>query len=488
MRVLSIDIGASSGRLMVVEYNSNKGFSYKETYRFYNGMSLKDEHFRWDINSLMEHIYQGLKQTFNEYTDIKSIGVDTWGVDYGLLNEKGELISLPIGYRDSRCSKAMSKLLNKLDYSYIYERSGIQCLNFNTIFQLYDDKVLNGIEFDTFLLIPDLINYFLTGEKNIELTNLSTTAFYNPVKKEIDDELLSLCNIKKEKLPKIIYPSNKIGTLKESIIKKYDLYPCDVVSVGSHDTASAIASLSLEKNMAYISSGTWSLLGVELDKPLINNETYKANFTNEIGLEHSVRFLKNIMGLFIIQELRKDFLKDNPNLTFGEIHHEALKVKNNKVYIDVNDSEFQEPGNMLLKYYSYLKKTNQYKKLSVGEIARSIYESMAFKYLDEFNQLKKVTNKDICSICVMGGGINASLLNQLIANILNINVYTGLPEATVFGNALAQFIYLKEFSNLDEARQELNKFTSIKMYKPQDIELYRCKYEDYKKIMETNKI
>lgn len=487
MQVLSIDIGASSGRFIVVDYDNIKGFSYKETFRFGNGMSKIDNHLRRNFSELMENIYKGLSVTFKEFRKIKSIGVDTWGVDYGALRN-GELITPPIGYRDSRCKNAATDLLKRIDYSYIYERSGIQFLNFNTLFQLYDDKVLNKLDYDTFLLIPDLINYYLTGEKFIELTNLSTTALYNPVKKEIDEELLKLCNVKKESIPKIIYPSKKVGSLRKDIIKKYDLYPCDVVSVGSHDTASAVASLSLNKNMAYLSSGTWSLLGIELDEPLINEETYKANFTNEIGLEHRVRFLKNIMGLFIIQELKKDFMKENPDITFGDIHSEAMKVDDNKIFIDVNASDFQEPGNMLEKYYNYLKKTNQYQKLTIGQIARSIYESMAFKYLEEFKKLGKIVNKKLLGICAMGGGINATLLNQLIANVLNVNVYLGLSEATIFGNALAQFIYLKEFKNLNQAREELNKFTPNIVYKPQNVELYRCKYIHYKKILETNKL
>ena len=484
MRVLSIDIGASSGRLIVVTYDKEKGFSSKETFRFYNGMSTIDGHLRWDFNTLMENIYKGLSLTFEIYKDIKSIGVDTRGVDYGTLNHNNGLVALPIGYRDSRCKNAATNLLSKIEYSYIYKRSGIQFLNFNTLFQLYDDKVINSLDYETFLLIPDLINYYLTGNKFVELTNLSTTALYNPIKKEIDEELLKLCGFDKLKMPKIIYPSEKVGSLKKEIIKKYRLYPCDVISVGSHDTASAIASLRLNENMAYLSSGTWSLLGVELDKSLINDETYESNFTNEIGLEHRVRFLKNIMGLFIIQELRKDFLKENPNISFGDIHSEAMKVKNNTTYIDVNAPDFQEPGNMLEKYNSYLKKTNQYKEMTLGEIARSIYESMAFKYFEEFHKLENVIGKKLRSIMIMGGGVNATLLNQLIANVLNINVYIGLSEATVFGNALAQFIYLKTFNNLNEVRAKLNKCTLNVVYSPKDVELYRCKYINYKTVTE----
>lgn len=478
-KVLAIDIGASSGRFIVVSYEKNKGFSYCETYRFLNGMKMMNNHLRWDFNELIKEIHIGLFKTFASHKDISSLGIDTWGVDYGLLDEKNNLVELPIGYRDDRCRISAENFLLSHDYSSVYFKSGIQFLNFNTFFQLRDD-IIRGVDFKTFLMIPDLINYCLTDKKFIELTNLSTTAFYNPINKAIDKDIIKLINLDYNKIPNIIMSSSKIGTISDNISKALKIPQIDVVSVGSHDTASAVASINLDSETAFISSGTWSLLGLELNDPLINEETYHANFTNEIGLEHTVRFLKNIMGLFIIQELKKDFARENPDITFGDIHKQALEVDDNSIYIDVNDEIFQTPGNMLNKYYKYLKKTEQFDgNLTVGEIARSIYESMAFKYLEEFENLKKITNRSINKIIIVGGGTKASLLNQLIANCLNVNVQVGLGEATVFGNALAQFIYLKEFQNLKEARLELSKYYSGESYTPNDAERYKEKYKDY---------
>ena len=485
-KVLSIDIGASSGRLVMIEYNKNSGFKFDEVYRFSNGMKNINNSLKWDFNDIISHIYLGILKALKTYPDIKSIGVDTWGVDYGRLDSEGNLIDMPFGYRDSRCDLAAKKLLSKVNYEDIYKISGIQYLNFNTLFQLYDDK-LNKREFNNILLIPDLINYYLTGNKFIELTNLSTTSLYNPLTHKIDESLLNLIGVNKEVFPNIIYPSNKVGTLKDDLVKDFSYPKIDVISVGSHDTASAVASLNLNENVAFLSSGTWSLLGIELKEPLINLDGYKANFTNEIGLESKIRYLKNIMGLFIIQEIKKDLEINNPNISFGYLHHEATLIKSNDIYIDIDDEYFSKPGNMLNKFFAYLKKTNQYKDdLSIGQIVRSIYESMAFKYLEEFDYLKKITNKDVNKLLIVGGGSNASLLNQLIANVLDVTVEIGLSEGTTYGNALAQLIYWKEFKDLAEAREALSSSYKKEIYYPEDVNNFKNKYKIYKRKVKSD--
>lgn len=482
MKVLSIDIGASSGRFIVTDYDGNK-FEKIETFRFLNEMKYIDGHERWDFNHLFEEIKKGLRKTLSEFDDIKTIGVDTWAVDYGLLKDN-KLEFNPIAYRDDRNENAKNDLLTKLGgYNKIYKETGIQLLAFNTVFQLYDD-VKNDKKFDKFLLIPDLINYFLTGNQFIELTNLSTTAIYNPIKKTISEEIINTIGLKEEQIPELIYPSCLVGKLKNEfkVNKESEI---EVISVGSHDTASAVASVELDNNTCYLSSGTWSLLGVENDEPIINELSYKYNFTNEIGLEHKVRFLKNIMGLFIIQEIRKDYNElDNKKHSFQEFNDEATKVTNNDIYVDVDDELFSKPRDMLNKYYSYLKKTNQYKgDMTLGEVARSIYESMAFKYVGSLKSLEELINRKINKMIVIGGGNQAKLLNQLIANSLNTDVETGENEATVAGNALAQFIYLKEFKDLKEAREALNKNLKKEIYKPEEIEKFKNKYKKYLEVI-----
>lgn len=482
MKVLSIDIGASSGRFIVTDYDG-KNFKKIETFRFLNEMKYIDCHERRDFSHLFEEIKKGLTITLKEFNDIKTIGVDTWAVDYGLL-KNNKLEFDPIAYRDDRNENAKNDLLDKFGgYNKIYKETGIQLLAFNTVFQLYDD-IKNDKKFDIFLLIPDLINYYLTGNKFIELTNLSTTAIYNPIKKKISEEIINAIGLKKTQIPELIYPSCLVGKLKDEFKVNKDS-EIKVISVGSHDTASAVASIELDKNTCYLSSGTWSLLGVENDEPIINELTYKFNFTNEIGLEHKFRFLKNIMGLFIIQEIRKDYNElDNKKHSFQEFNDEAAKVINNDIYVDVDDKLFSKPRDMLNKYYSYLKKTNQYKgEMTLGEVARSIYESMAFKYAGSLKNLEELINRKINKMIVIGGGNQAKLLNQLIANSLNIEVEIGENEATVVGNALAQFIYLKEFKDLKEAREALNKNLEKEIYKPEEVEKFKNKYKKYLEVM-----
>lgn len=482
MKVLCLDIGASSGRFIVVNYDKFH-FYTDETYRFYNGMEKdENEHLIWNFLKLFDEVKKGLKISLTKYKDISSLGIDTWGVDYGILNKNGRLENNPYAYRDVRCEKSMEDLLNKIEYKEIYKRSGIQKLSFNTIFQLYDDN-LNSRNIDKILLIPDLISYYLTGNQFIELTNLSTTSLYNPIKKEIDEDLLSLIKINKNIFPRIIVPGNEVGYLKDELVKELGIYKLKIFATASHDSASAIASIPLKKESCYISSGTWSLLGVELNKPIINELSLKNNFTNEIGYNHSIRFLKNIMGLFIIQEYRKSLIERGINISFAEMLNEAKKVKNNEIYIDINDPIFNSPFDMENKLIKYLQLTNQKFELTIGEICLAIYESMAFKYFEEFKKLIEITKIDYKEMYIVGGGSNVDLLNQLTSNILNINVIEGEKEATVFGNALIQFISLNQFKDLYEARSVLKNDHSYMVYSPTNHDFYIQKYYRYKEII-----
>lgn len=464
MKVLSIDIGASSGRFIVTSHVDGV-FSYEETYRFPNGAVERDGHLYWDIDKTVSYIKEGLKISLTKHKDIDSVGVDTWGVDYVLM-KNGEKVADPFAYRDARNEISMNDYLKHHSYEEIYNETGIQKLPFNSVFQLKND-VERGVEFDSFLMIPDYINYILTGKEYIELTNLSTGAIYDPQKRCISKPILEQIGLDEKKIPTLIYPSSFVGMLSQKIVDELGIYAIPVVSVGSHDTASAVASISLGENSAYLSSGTWSLLGIELNEPLISEESYKLNFTNEIGLNHSVRFLKNIMGLFIVQELKKDLEKSNPGLSFQQMQDEASKIEDNDIYIDVNDDIFQRPYDMLNKFYEYLKKTNQYSgELSYGKITRIVYESMAMKYLEEIKNLEKLSGKHYDELVIIGGGSNAKCLNQIIADTLGIKISLGDKEATVVGNVFAQALYLKEFGSLEEARSEYKKTLNRESYEP----------------------
>lgn len=477
MKVLSIDIGASSGRFIVTDYSDS--FVSSETYRFPNGQKMINGHLHWDLQELLSHIREGLKVTLSSHKDIASLSVDTWGCDYCLI-KNDELVRIPFAYRDERNIESQKEYLSEHSYKEIYDETGIQNLPFNTVYQLRKD-VQEGVDFDCILMIPDYINYFLTGVKGIELTNLSTAALYNPKTRSISEVLLKQIGLSKDKFPQLLMPSTKIGSIKKELVDELGIYSVPVVTCGSHDTASAVASIKLDDTSAYLSSGTWSLLGVENLNPIITEKSFESNFTNEIGLEHTFRFLKNIMGLFIVQELRKDFLKDIPNLSFQEMQDEAFKVKDNNIFIDVNDEYFQKPGDMLSKYFAYLSKTKQAQKgLTIGQIVRSVYESMAFKYKDEIENLEKITGKKYQKLVIIGGGAKATTLNQIVADVLGIEVTLGEGEATVAGNCLAQLIGLGAFKSLDEARIALAKGKQFPIFKPQ--RNYNEQYRHYKEV------
>ena len=466
MEILSIDISASSGRFIVCSYENGK-FSFEETFRFPTAMEEKDGHLRWPFKEVWEEqILKGLKESFAKHPQIASVGIDTFGVDFGLLDENDNLIADPIGYRDWRNKRAAKALLTKIPYAEIYKESGIQYLTFNSLFQLYD-VTRSHIRFNSFLLMPDLINFYLTGKKFTELTNLSTTALYNPKERKLSEKNLKLINLNPKTMAPIIYPGQLIGTLKKEIADQLGIPEVPFIAVGSHDTASAVASVNLDEHTAYLSSGTWSLMGVELKEPIITVKSLMDNCTNEIGLDHTVRFLKNIMGLFIVQELKKDFEKEDPTVTFQMLQDEAKEVKDNKIFINVDDDTFSQPGEMKDKYMKYLTRTNQYiPHLTRGQIVRSIYESMCEAYLKAIKKIEEASSVKIEKLIIVGGGANVTLLNQMVADKLNLVIETGEKEATVCGNALCQFIYWKQFKDLKEARQALYDNSEHQVYKP----------------------
>ncbi|MBQ7995435.1 MAG: hypothetical protein IJ247_04385 [Bacilli bacterium] len=449
MKVLSIDISASSGRLIVVDHTKNN-FEFEEIFRFKNEMKMENGHYRWDQDYILENIKKGLVEALKKHPDIASIGIDTWGVDYVLIDENGKSIDKTIAYRDPRNAEAAERLFKKHSYWEIYKESGIQYCPFNTIFQLFDDIHNRKMEFSKFLLMPDYLSYGLTGEKRLEVTNLSTGAIYDPVKKEVSPSLLDMIGCSKDKLCRIIRPGETIGMVDVEG-KKIPL-----IAVASHDTASAVGSLFLDEDTAYISSGTWSLLGCEEKSPIITKEGYKANFTNEIGINDNVCYLKNIMGLFMIQELKKEYEVTRPGLSFQNILDEATAVQNEERYVDVDYPPFSYPEHMKDKVIEYLEKTNQsVENLSLGNIARIIYQSLAVKYAEELKNLETLRGKRFKRLVLVGGATNVPLLEQAMADLMGIEILIGEKEATVAGNALCQFIANKEFSSLEGARKAL---------------------------------
>ena len=470
MRVIAVDLGATSGRVVVIKYK-NGIIDTNIIHRFSSYLISEDNHLFWDLNLIYENVLYGIQKCLNLYNDIKSIGIDSFGCDYIKIEniEKGKARA----YRDYSNLEYSKKLLLEHDYKDIYKISGIQNLPFNSIFQLYQDK-LNG-SVNKVLMIPDYLNYKLSGVLTSELTNLSTTSLLDAYTQEISDKLIKLINIENNPFFAIYKPGQKIGEYK------YKDQIADVISVCSHDTASAVFATPLDEDSCYLSSGTWSLFGALLDKPLINELTYEYNFTNEIGYDGKIRFLKNIMGQFIVEEVKKEFEKrENRKISFEEITSEIRKIKND-VYIDVDYQDFQYPGEMSQKINQYLIKTGQHSLNTLYEFVLCVYESLAYKYKIVFDKLKRITNKSYKKLFVIGGANQSEVLNHLVANFLDVDVYIGESEGSTIGNALVQLISLKEISLKDK---DLLLKKRIKNVIKRDKELNEINY----KIGEINRV
>lgn len=464
MKVIAIDLGATSGRVMTITHE-NQRFSLEENARFLNRTYLDEKgYLRWDFSYLFSQIKEGLVKALEKHPDASSVGIDTWGVDYGLIKDD-RLIDNPICYRDTHSFASQKEVLSKMPFSNIYSLVGIQNLHFNTIYQLAADKT-DFSSVDSLLLIPDLIAYFLTGAKRMEETNASTTSLYDASSRSVLEELLALSSTPKSVFAPLIFPGEKYGNLKKEFLPSICQKDIPVVAVSTHDTASAVLGASGEGRFAYISSGTWSLIGTELDKPIMTKKSEQYNFTNEIGYNHSVRFLKNTMGMFLLNELRNDYKKNEIDIATKDIASLGEKAKDVDFTLDVDDPLFEQPGEMLSKLDAYLKRNGATTDLTPGEVIRLVYRSMAKKYHQIILELEELTGNKMNSILVVGGGNQASLLNQFIADECQIEVITGASEATIMGNALAQFIALGEIPSVKEGRKEVKESFPSYTYHP----------------------
>lgn len=466
MKVISVDLGATSGRVMTVTHERNR-FSYTENARFPNRV-YKDKQgiLRWDFGYLFSNVTEGIRKALKENPDASSIGIDTWGVDYGFVKD-GKLLGDPVCYRDTGTFASQKELLARVPFERIYAIAGIQNLHFNTIYQLAGEK-RDYSEVGSFLMIPDLIAYFLTGEARLEECNASTTSLYDKKNKRMSKELLEAIGVPERIFPKLIFAGETYGNLKKEFKPEGFDREVPVVAVPTHDTASAVLGADGQGEFAYISSGTWSLIGTELKSPIINEESRKANFTNEIGYGSTVRFLKNTMGMFLINEARNDYEKHGQKIGVPDIVRLVQEAKDTDCYLDVDDPLFETPGDMLGKIRTYAARTRQEAPATPGETMKVIYRSMACRYKKILSDLEKLAQVCFSSILVVGGGNRAEILNQYTADTCGIDVVTGPSEATVLGNALAQFIALKEIPDVSQGRKDIAASLEERIYRPRD--------------------
>ncbi|EOR95535.1 Rhamnulokinase [Arcticibacter svalbardensis MN12-7] len=481
---LAIDLGAESGRLILGTLNSNR-LDLKEIHRFCNGMLHIRNKYYWNIGHLYDEIIKGIEICVKqEQVQPESIGIDTWGVDFGLLTKDGTLLGLPYAYRDSRTANAIEEFTSSFSKERIYELTGTLFAPYNTLFQLYAAKkqhveLLDGAA--NLLFIPDLLAYFLTGEKRTDTSFASTTQLYNPKKKCWEEELFSALGIPSAIMPKIVEPGSIIGVLEDEICRITFSKKIPVVAVATHDTNSAIAAIPASgDNWAFISSGTWSLMGVESPIPLLSEKTLSMNFTNESGVGDTFNILKNHMGLWLLQQFKKSCC--NNSLSYQQLIEMAEVAPAFLSIIDIDDPSFLNPPDMSEAIVQYCLKTGQQIPISPGEFTRIIIESLALKYKETMEQIIEITGRSINEIYITGGGINNQLLCQYTSNATTKTVKTGLAEGSAAGNIMVQALGLGYVQSLGEMRQIIANSTDIKVYQPVDTLTWDQAYNRYKVI------
>ncbi|WP_313073667.1 rhamnulokinase [Lacrimispora sp.] len=468
---LAVDIGASSGRHILGTVKEGK-ILLEEIYRFENGMKRKDGKLCWDVESLFAEILEGMKQCKKLGKIPVSMGIDTWAVDFVLLNKDGEILGEAVGYRDDRTKGMDEEVYKTIPLTQLYERTGIQKQIFNTIYQLtaVKNKTPEHLkEAESLLMIPDYFHYLLTGAKKQEYTNATTTQLVSPVTGTWDYDLIQSLGLPQEFFGPLSMPGTLVGGLTNKV--KEDVgFDCQVILPATHDTASAVMAVPVVpgasmEDMLYISSGTWSLMGTELLKADCSVKSMEANFTNEGGYDTRYRYLKNIMGLWMIQSVRKELSEKGEEYSFAQLCEMASKESISSL-VDCNDTAFLAPESMITAVREYCKE----KKLQVpntpGEISGVIYNSLAVCYAQTVKELESITGKTYKSIHVVGGGSNAEYLNKLTADVTERTVYAGPGEATAIGNLLAQMLANHEFNDLKQAREGVYQSFAVKEYKP----------------------
>lgn len=488
LKMLAIDLGASSGRGIIGEYDGQK-LDLFENHRFPNIPVNVTGRLYWDILRIFNEIKTSVGKTVIAGEDIATMGIDTWGVDYGLLDRQGRLMSNPVHYRDIRTDGIESYMDNIILLSDIYMTTGIQSLEFNTVYQLAAEKRDDATLFERvggLLFIPDLLNYFLTGLRATEYTVASTGALINAAERKFAFDLTDRLGISRDIFAPMVDPCNRLGGLSKALTDEIGSFGATVVNVASHDTASAVLSVpSKNGDFVFISSGTWSLMGIELKAPLINDETRAMNFTNEGGANGTVRFLKNIMGLWILQESRRQWERQGTEYSFAELEEAARAAEPLTCFIDPDDKMFSTPGNMPKRICEYCARTNQKVPESVGEIVRCIMDSLALKYRMVFEKIVSLTQKRPKAINIVGGGTKDKLLCRLTCEACNIPVIAGPVEATSAGNLLVQLMSLGELNSLEQARELISASFKLDTYEPscgEEREKWDAAYDRFCKI------
>ena len=478
---LAIDLGASSGRAILGNIE-NKRLELKEINRFANPIVEINGRLYWNLLHLYSEIIKSLQHVKSEGIELISLGIDTWGVDFVCFGKDGEPLRMPYSYRDTHTFGAPERFFKKMPKEEVYNKTGIQIMNFNTLFQLATQLEENTSTYpviDKILFMPDALSYLLTGKMVTEYTIASTSQMINPYMRNFDDSLLEAVNLKQENFAPIVFSGAEIGKLSNSVKELTGLGDISVIAVAGHDTGSAVLAAPAEnENFAYLSSGTWSLMGIESAEPVINEETYALNFTNEGGADGSVRLLKNICGMWLIEQCKKEWEKDRP-VSYNEIVKAAQEATPFQSFINPDSPCFASPLSMTHSIKEYCRQTGQYVPESMGEIARCIYESLAFRYKQVLTNLQKLADFPIETLHIIGGGAQNKMLNGFTANAIGKTVYAGPSEATAIGNLLMQAKAAGLVSDKKEMRQIIRNSVELEVFSPEYSQVWDSNYQKY---------
>lgn len=479
----AVDLGATSGRTILGSIVDGK-LEQRELTRFPNNIIETGGHFFWDIYALYNEIVRGLKIVAGEGVEIASVGIDTWGVDFVFIGKDGGILRNPYCYRDPHTVDAMEEYFKLVPKEKVYQKTGIQFMNFNSLFQLStlrrnNDSALEVA--DKILFVPDALMYMLTGEAVCEYTILSTSQMLDPRTKRIDEELIAAIGLKESQFGRYVNPGEKVGVLSEDVQRQTGLGAVPVVAVAGHDTGAAVAAVPAQnERFAYLSCGTWSLLGIETKDAIITEKSFEYNFTNEGGIEGTTRFLKNICGLWLLERCRKEWT-DAPK-EVAQIVADCQEAQPFRCFINPDDPSFANPVSMVDAIRAYCQKTGQYVPVGYKEIARCIFESLALRYRQVLGYLNEMAPFPIEKLHVIGGGTYNKYLMQCAANSVGIPVITGPVEGTAIGNIMLQAKAAGVVGDMYEMRRIIADSIDLKTYLPQDTEVWDEAYKRFEEI------
>ncbi|MEI8199810.1 MAG: rhamnulokinase family protein [Eubacteriales bacterium] len=490
-KYLAIDIGASHGRA-ILGILRNGRLTFEEIHNFPNTPIVEEERIHWDVRSLFCEILKGLQKcTEAGHASINSMAIDTWGIDFGILNDQGILIGKPHHYRDPRTDGVKDKFFKVIPEIDLYMLTGIQTIKFNTLFQLYSMKLDNSSDLQeagTLLFMPDLLNYLLTGKKFTEFSIAGTSQLLDLESRMWSTEMLAMLGIPCEFFPEIRPSCSVVGMLRDEFSGGGMMKSIPVIAVTEHDTQAAIASIpSTNGKYAYISCGTWSIMGVETDKTICTEDSCKSGFSNEIGLSDKVCLLKTIPGLWLIQECRAQWEREGERINYQQMELVVLAAEQFKSFIDPEDEMFILPGDMPERIREYCRKTGQFVPGSIGEIVCCILQSLAMKYRTTLNDLERICGYEIPVVHIVGGGVKDRTLCRFSANAMGRRVIAGPVEATAIGNVIQQAIALGDIEDIQEGRKIIKQSCRIIDYEPVDAEVWQEAYQNYSTIIGRDK-